>query len=75
MFRYDKGDGKLTEIKMTPGMSVYIPAGCVHQEEAITDSIMFEASNPVFDDRVRMEESYGMTIDGGLPTTTNPRVE
>lgn len=76
LFRYDNGDGKLTEVKMTPGQSVHIPAGCVHQEEAITDSIMFEASNPVFDDRVRMEEHYGLTREeGGLPTTTEPRIE
>ena len=75
LLRYDTGDGKLTETKITAGASVYIPAGAVHQEEALTDCIIFEASNPVFDDRVRMEEHYGLKIEGGLPTTMKPRVE
>ncbi len=75
MLRYDKGDGKITETKVTAGQSIYIPAGAVHQEEAITDCIIFETSNPVFDDRVRMEEEYGLKIEGGLPTTMNPRIE
>ena len=56
LFRYDTGDGKITEKKIMPGMSICISPGCVHQEEAITDCIIFEASNPVFDDRVWMEE-------------------
>ena len=75
LLRYDTGDGHLTETKISAGQSVYIPAGAVHQEEALTDCIIFETSTPVFDDRVRMEEHYGLKIEGGLPTTTNPRVE
>jgi len=75
LFRYDKGDGKITEVEMTPGQSVHIPAGAVHQEEAITDCVIYETSTPVFDDRVRMEEEYGLKIEGGLPTTTHPRIE
>ena len=75
LLRYDKGDGKITEVKVGPGTSMYIPAGAVHQEEALTDLVVFESSTPVFDDRVRMEEHYGLKIEGGLPTTTNPRVE
>lgn len=75
LVRYDKGDGKISERKVVAGESVYIPAGAVHQEEAITDCVIFETSNPVFDDRVRMEEHYGQKIEGGLPTTTTPRIE
>jgi len=74
LVRFDNGDGKLTEVKMVAGQSVYIPAGAVHQEEAITDCVIFEVSTPVFDDRVRMEEAYGLKIEGGLPTTNNPRI-
>ena len=72
---YDKGDGKLTEIRATPGTSIYIPPGSVHQEEAVTDCIIFETGTPIFDDRVRVEEHYGLTMDGGLPTTEVPRAE
>lgn len=75
LLRHDKGDGKITETKVVAGQSIYIPAGAVHQEEATTDCVIFEASTPVFDDRVRMEEHYGQKIEGGLPTTTIPRVE
>ncbi len=75
LVRYDKGDGNLSEVKMTAGQSIHIPPGAVHQEEAITDCIIFETSTPVFDDRVRMEEAYGLKIEGGLSTTTNPRIE
>ena len=75
LLRYDTGDGHLTETKISAGQSVSIPAGAVHQEEALTDCIIFEASTPVFDDRVRMEEQYGLKREGGLPTTMNPRVE
>ena len=75
IIRHDQGDGKISERKIVAGESVYIPAGAVHQEEAITDCIIFETSTPVFDDRVRMEEHYGQKIEGGLPTTTTPRIE
>src|SRR3989338_7386692 len=33
LFRYDKGDGKLSEKILEPGESVHIPPGAVHQEE------------------------------------------
>ncbi len=75
LIRFDGGDGKISERKMVAGESIHIPPGAVHQEEALTDCIIFETSTPVFDDRVRMEEHYGIKVEGGLPTTDNPRVE
>ena len=75
ILRYDKGDGKVSEMTLKAGQSIYIPAGAVHQEEAVTDCVIFEASNPVFDDRIRMEEEYGLPKGEGLPTTTAPRIE
>lgn len=75
LIRYDNGNGQLSETRMVAGQSVHIPPGAVHQAEAITDCVIFETSNPVFDDRIRMEESYGLKLDGGLPTTTNPKIE
>lgn len=55
--------------------SFHFPPGAVHQEEAVTDCVIIEASTPHFNDRVRVEESYGQIIDGGLQSTTIDEVE
>lgn len=62
-------DGKLFETLMLPGQSYHVPPGAVHQVEAVTACVFFEASTPHFDDRVRVEEQYGLIDTGGLPTT------
>ena len=67
---YDKGDGKLTRLVMSAGMTVHVPPMSVHRVTAITDSTFFEVSVPVFGDRVRMETVYGEPETGGLPTTS-----
>lgn len=54
---------------MQPGESYHIPPGAVHQVEALTDCVFFEASTPHHNDRVRVEALYGLPGDGGLPTT------
>ena len=66
---YDTGDGKLTRMVMSAGMSVHVPPGSVHRVTAITDSTFFEVSTPVFEDRVRVEAEYNEPETGGLPTT------
>ena len=66
---YDKGDGKLTRMVMSAGMSVHVPTGAPHRVTAITDCTFFEASTPVFNDRVRLEKEYGEPDVPGLPTT------
>lgn len=65
----DDGDGILKRIPMVAGESYHIPPGAVHQVEAVTHCIFFEASNPVDNDRVRLESQYGLPDTGGLPTT------
>jgi len=65
----DKGDGILTEFVMEPGESYHIPTGAVHKVTALEDSVFFECSTPVFEDRVRVEAEYGLKMEGGLPTT------
>lgn len=67
--RFDGGSGVLQERVVGPGEVIHFPPGLVHQEEAITDCVLIEASTPHFNDRVRMEESYGVESSGGLPTT------
>lgn len=65
----DDGDGILRSFKMSVGESYHIPPGAVHQVVAVTDCVFFEASTPHFNDRVRVEERYGLKVEGGLPTT------
>ncbi len=71
LVRYDpKGDGNLVERKCVAGDVVHFPQGAVHQEEALTDCVIIEVSTPFLNDRVRVEEMYGMKIPpGGLPST------
>lgn len=75
LVRYQVGDD-LAERVMEQGECILIPPGAVHQEEALTDVTLIEVSNPVFNDRVRVEEDFGLTIpEGGLPSTTLEEVE
>ncbi|HEU4570449.1 MAG TPA: cupin domain-containing protein [Gemmatimonadales bacterium] len=57
-FRWGTAD-RLEERVMRPGESVHIPAGMVHQIEAITDVDVLEASTPELDDLVRLQDRYG----------------
>ena len=75
IFRYDDGDGTIREKTLGPGDCVHIPPGAVHQEEAVTDCVIFEVSTPHFNDRVRMESHYGLEPGGGLPSTEPDDVE
>ena len=67
-------DGQLFEVTMSSGTAYHIPPGAVHQVEAVTDCVLFEASTPVYDDRIRCEAMFGLPDDGGLPTTRSSAV-
>jgi mannose-6-phosphate isomerase len=69
--RYDDGSGRLVEKVVGPGTSFRFPPCSVHQEEAITDCVLIEASTPHANDRVRMEAAYGIDTgdDNPLPST------
>lgn len=69
LIRYDNGFGKLNQKIIKKGDTFYFPKGSVHQEEAISDVQIIEASTPYFNDRVRVEEKYGLSSNGGLPST------
>ena len=62
-------NGQLVEHVVTSGDVVHFSPGQIHQEEAITDCIVIEASTPHFNDRVRVEELFGIAQEGGLPST------
>lgn len=75
LIRYDTGNGKLRQKKLKSGKSFHFPPKLVHQEEALTDCIIIEASTPFYNDRVRVEKKYGKNRDGGLPSTTRKQVK
>jgi len=49
----------LDERPFRAGESVHIPAGMVHQIEAVVDTDVLEASTPELDDLVRLSDRYG----------------
>ena len=74
ILRYDNGRGKLIKKILKPGSIYHFPPRSVHQTEAITDCIIVEASTPHFNDRVRVEKKYGLTLKSGLPTTLRKQI-
>jgi mannose-6-phosphate isomerase len=75
LIRFDLGDGILQEKIIADGDVVHFPPLLVHQEEALTDCLIIEASTPHFNDRVRMEVEYGLGIPEGLPSTAETEIE
>jgi len=75
LIRYDLGDGILREKVLNSGEAVHFPPTLIHQEEALTDCEIIEASTPHFNDRVRVEERYGLGAPEGLPTTNEEQIE
>jgi mannose-6-phosphate isomerase-like protein (cupin superfamily) len=75
LIRYDVGDGVLKEKIIGPGQTAHFKPGLVHQEEALTDCEIIEASTPHFNDRVRVEENYGLGLPQGMPTTVESEIE
>jgi quercetin dioxygenase-like cupin family protein len=75
IIRFDPGDGVLRERIVRAGDVFHFPPGAVHQEEAVTDCVVLEVSTPFANDRVRVEEKYGLSPAEGLPSTTIDEVQ
>ena len=69
MVKYDDGSKKLKKKILKKGQFFHFKPYGVHQEIALTDCIILEASSPHFNDRVRVEDLYGLKNGKGLPTT------
>jgi len=69
LIRYDDGKGKLIKKICKKGDNFHFPPYSVHQEVALTDCIIVEASTPYFNDRVRVEKKYGLQELRGLKST------
>ena len=69
LVRFDNGSGGVDERVIHPGESFHFPPGVPHQEEALEDCIIIEGSTNHFNDRVRVDEMYGLGAPEGMPTT------
>ncbi len=67
---FQNSKGKLTSKILNKGASFHIPPGAIHQEKALTDCFIIEASTPHFNDRVRVEKKFSLSQNHGLPTTS-----
>ena len=72
---FDLGDGNLKTKILEKGDVFYFPQGLVHQEIALTECEIIEASTPHFNDRVRVEKFYGLKSVKGLQTTKRKDVK
>lgn len=69
LITFDDGNGKLKKKIIKKGESFhFLPKG-IHQEKALEDCEIIEASTPHFNDRVRVEKKYDLITTKGLPTT------
>ena len=76
LVRYDDGSGRLVERVLRVGDAFRFPPGAVHQAEALTHCSYVEVSSPHFNDRVHVENEYGIDgEDGGLPSTEFSEIE
>jgi len=71
--RYLGKNGKLTKKILNKGNVFHFPPKFIHQEEALTDCEIIEASSPHFNDRVRVEKFFGLK-EFGLPTTKKKEI-
>jgi len=69
ILKYEDQKGELVSKEVGPGDWFHFPAGCIHQEIAITDVERIEVSTPHFNDRVRVESKFGLDDITGLSTT------
>lgn len=68
-------DGTLETSELLPGDAYHFAPGTIHQEEAVEDTVIIEASSPHLNDRVRVEQEFGLVSTGGLPTTSEDEIK
>ena len=71
---YENEKGEIVTKRIEEGAIFHFPPLSVHRERAVTDCIIIEVSNPVFNDRVRCEDMFGESVKGGLPTTDESQI-
>ena len=68
-FIFQNKKGKLTKKILKKGDVFHIPPHSIHQEEAITECKIIEASSSHFNDRVRVEKMFNLDAQKGLKST------
>lgn len=73
---FENQKGKLEKKILTSGCWLHFPKGSIHQETALSDVELIEVSTPFFNDRVRVEENFGLNPADfhGLPTTDESEI-
>ncbi len=73
---YENEAGELVKKELKEGNWLHFPKGSIHQETAISDVEIIEVSTPHFNDRVRVEEEFGLNPNDfqGLPTTAENEI-
>ena len=66
---YVNNANKLRSKILKKGDVFHFPPKSIHKELALTKCEIIEASTPHFNDRVRVEEKYGLAAKTGLKTT------
>jgi len=69
LVRYENLLGEIEEHIVEEGESFVFPKESIHQEVALEDCVIVEASSPHLNDRVRVEQYFGGAAETGLPTT------
>ena len=65
----DAYEKKLKSKIIKPGETFYFPTYFIHQEVALTDCEIIEASTPYYNDRVRVEKKFKIKLAEGLKST------
>ena len=73
--RYQCKTGKLLSKILKKGSVFHFPPKSVHQEIALLDTEIIEASTPHFNDRVRVEKMFGEKNNNGLKTTQKNQIK
>ena len=68
-FIFQNKKGKQTRKILKKGDVFHIPPHSIHQEEAITECKIIEASSSHFNDRVRVENMFNINDTRGLKST------
>ena len=73
---FENEQGILVNKKLKKGEWLHFPNGSIHQETAITDVELIEVSTPHFNDRVRVENKFGLDKNDnkGLPSTEEDEI-
>ena len=73
--RYQSKKGKLLSRVLKKGSVFHFPPKSIHQEIALLDTEIIEASTPHFNDRVRVEKIFGENNNDGLKTTQKNQIK